>query len=625
MTLALAASALVGVAGLAPRAALAQPMPPVPVPPQNPITPEKAVLGKILFWDEQLSTSLTMSCGSCHQPNRAGADPRQARHAGPDAVLNTGDDRIASPGVISSDANNDYVRDALFALNPQITDRAANSNINAAFAPSLFWDGRARGEFRDPVTNAIVIPTGGALETQAVGPLVNDIEMVHDNFDWAQVVSRIERSRPLDLATNHPADVAAALVGQPDYPELFRRAFGDNAITPTRIAFAIATYQRTLISNQTPWDAFIAGNPSAMTPQQTRGWNAFQASNCNACHVPPLFTGNSFRNVGLRPPAEDLGLQLTTGNPADRGKFKVPGLRNVGLKTTFMHNGQFNPGATPPGSTPLTEVIRFYARAPGAPVQFPDNRDPIMVNVNVPPPAAADIEAFLRGGLLDQRVQNQTAPFDRPTLAAQRPETRPTLIPANQGGGGVAGSGGLIPAMIVESPGMVGNLDFRLGVSNALGGANARLILSSQPPVNGRIAPERTLAAEITTSGSGNGQGVATIHWPLSAGTVRGGQVLFAQWMIADAGGSGGFAFSNVARIPFFCGTMGCPAPCDYDFNQDQNTDLTDAQQLAAVVAGIITPNASWLSGDVNGDENVDITDAQLIANYSVNGTCSIN
>ena len=623
----LLSAAVLAIAAGSVTSASAQPIPPFPqvqAPPQNPITPEKAVLGKILFWDEQLSTSLTMSCGSCHQPNRAGADPRQARHPGPDGLLNNGDDRIASPGVIRSDAENDYLRDALFALNPQVTDRAANSNINAAFAPQLFWDGRARGEFRDPATNSVIIPVGGALESQSVQPPLSTVEMAHDEIDWAQVASRLERSRPLDLATNHPADVAAALADQPDYPELFERAFGDGAITPTRIAFALATYQRTLIANQTPWDAFIAGNPAALTPQQARGWNAFQASNCNQCHIPPLFTGNGFRNVGLRPPAEDLGLQLTTGNAADRGKFKVPGLRNVGLKTTFMHNGQFNPGATPPGSTPLTEVIRFYARAPGAAPQFPDNRDPIMLNVNVPPPAAADIEAFLRGGLLDPRVAAQTFPFDRPTLAAQRPETQATIVPPQQGGAGIAGSGGIIPRIIVSSPPMIGNLDYRIGLDGALGNATAQLALSSQPPVNGRINPERILPVTVLAEGSGNGQGVGTVHWPLSGGTVRPGQILFAQWIVDDPAGPLGQARSTVARIPFFCGSMGCPPLCDYDFNQDQNTDLADAQDLARTVVGLVTPEAFWLSGDVNNDENVDLGDAQLIATFVVSGNCGV-
>src|SRR5262249_7436109 len=144
---------------------------------------------------------------------------------------------------------------------------------------------------------------------------------------------------------------------RPSYGQLFQAAFGDSQITAKRIAFAIATYQRTLVPNQTPFDNFRAGQQNALNQQQVRGFNAVQAHDCNACHslAGDLFTDNSFRNVGLRPNTEDLGRQIVTGNTADRGKFKVPSLRNVALKATFMHNGQFQN---------LNQVLGFYARAP---------------------------------------------------------------------------------------------------------------------------------------------------------------------------------------------------------------------------------------------------------------------
>jgi len=64
--------------------------------------------------------------------------------------------------------------------------------------------------------------------------------------------------------------------------------------------------------------------------------------------------------------------------------------------------------------------------------------------------------------------------------------------------------------------------------------------------------------------------------------------------------------------------------PCDYDFNQDENVDLTDAQQMAQVFVGLITPEANWLDGDLNSDENADLTDAQLLAAYVVTGNCGV-
>lgn len=529
-------------------------LPPVPQPAENPITESKRVLGKILFFDEQLSASNTVACATCHSNARGGADPRVARNPGPDLILNTPDDKLASPGVIRSDGQRNYIRDAIFALAPQITDRAANSPINAAYSPELFWDGRARGQFIDPETGQVAIAAGGALESQCVNPPVSSVEMAHDGMDWPAVTAKLARVRPLDLATDLPPDVAAALAGRPGYPELFRRAFGDPQISARRIAFAIATYERTLIANDTPWDRSQAGLPGGLTPGQQAGLQTF-TQNCAVCHTPPLFGGNPaqpnllFRNIGLRPIAEDPGRQLVTNNPADRGKFKVPSLRNVGLHTRFMHNGQF---ATVP------DVVRFYARAPGAPQQFPDNRDPAMNAIQFPPQAEPALVDFLVNGLRDARVANQAFPFDRPTLFTNRPADQATII-----GGGVAGSGSIIPRIIVQDPPMIGNLDYRVGLDGALGGASASLALSTLPPVNGRITPKR-IVGQAGAGGAGAGQGLATLHWPLAAGEVSPGQVVFLQWIIEDPAAPGGQALSAVARVPVFCGSGGCPAPCGY-------------------------------------------------------------
>jgi len=523
-------------------------LPPVPQPAENPITESKRVLGKILFFDEQLSTSSTVSCATCHVNSRGGTDPRIARHPGPDGILNTPDDKLGSPGVIRSDAQNNYIRDAIFALNPQVTDRTANSPVNAAFFPELFWDGRARGQFVDPQTGLVAIAAGGALESQCVNPPVSSVEMAHEQLDWGAISAKLARVQPLDLATGLPPDVAAAVTGRPGYPELFRRAFGDTQITSKRVAFAIATYQRTLIANDTPWDRSQAGQPGGLSPGQQAGLQTFQ-QNCVACHTPPLFSDTTFRNIGLRPVVEDTGRQGVTGLFGDRGKFKVPSLRNVGLHNRFMHNGQF---------TTVQDVVRFYARAPGAPQQFPDNRDPAMNAIQFPPQAEPALVDFLVNGLRDARVANQTFPFDRPVLFTERPADQATLI-----GGGVAGSGGIVPRIIVQGPPMVGNVDYRTGLDGALGGAGARLAFSTSPPVGGRITPERIVGV-VGAGGAGAGQGLATLHWPLNPGDVVAGQIVFLQWIVTDAAAPGGEALSAVARLPIFCGSSGCPAPCGY-------------------------------------------------------------
>jgi cytochrome c peroxidase len=570
----LAALAFVGVGMLA----LA--LPPVPTPPENPVTEAKRVLGKILFFDEQLSTANVVSCATCHVSVAAGGDPRLARHPGDDGIANTPDDILGSPGIIKSDANNNYQRDPVFGNAPQVTGRAANSMINAAYAPQLFWDGRATGQFIDPQTGEVAIATGGALETQAVGPLLNDVEMAHAGYDWNRLTAKLARVNPLDLATNLQADVAAALSDRPDYGELFRRAFGDRDITARRIGFALATFQRTLISDQSPYDRFLAGQTNALTPQQQQGLQIMQANNCTACHTPPLFTDQSFRSIGLRPPTEDPGRAAITGNNADRNKFKVPSLRNAGLKRSFMHNGQF---AT------LQQVFGFYDRAPGV-VQFPDNQDPIMAQVRMPPNQGPLVDDFIRNGLLDPRVANQTFPFDRLSLFSTRGVNQNTLV-----GTSVAGSGGAVPVMIAQAPPMVGNLDFRIGLDRARPGVTARLAFSTTPPVNGRIVPESILAT-LVTEGTGPANGSVTFHWPLTPFSATGGTVVYVQWLIDDPAAPGGEARSQAARIPFFCGSYGCPSACYADINQDGGVDGTD-------VAAFFT---NWETGEASGDFNQD-------------------
>ncbi len=384
-------------------------LPPVPVPAENTITEPKRILGKILFWDEQLSSNNKVACGTCHRVAAGGSDPRFGRNPGFDGVFNTADDVLGSFGVPRADAGNTPYKDAVYGWDPQVTGRTAPMMIGSQYSPELFWDGRAGSTFYNPETGLVSITSGGALEFQATGPIMSDGEMAHDDRDWASVAAKLNTAVPLELATDLPPDVAAALASRGNYPDLFAAAFGDPTITAERIAFAIATYERTLYPDQTPWDRYMAGETDAMTPDQILGWEFFQTSECHECHVPPLFTDRSYRNIGLRPVAEDPGRRQVTGLDDDRGKFKVPTLRNVGLKTKFMHHGRI---------TRLQDVVAYYIGAYSP--QFPDNLDPLIPPIEVPLPMIAPLVDFMENGLADSRVVSATSPFDQPTLRGER-------------------------------------------------------------------------------------------------------------------------------------------------------------------------------------------------------------
>ncbi len=398
--------------------AQAQGLPPVPFPAENPPTEAKRILGKILFWDEQLSSDDTVACGTCHRPAVGGADPRLAINPGPDGIRDTGDDIHGSFGVVRRDSDGTPIEDPTFGFDPQVTGRAAPSFFGSLYAPEQFWDGRASSTFTDPLDGTtVLIANRGALESQAVGPVLNHVEMARDGRTWAEVTSRLETARPLRLADDRPDDAAAAIDAAGSYPALFERAFGDDAITPARIAFAIATYERSLVPDQTPWDRFIAGNTAAMTAAQVQGWNVFRSNGalCNRCHTPPFFTNHDFLNVGLRPAAEDQGRLAVSGDDEDFGDMKVAGLRNVGLRARLMHTG---------GITGVPDAIDFYLQARGH--QFfladqdaiPPNNTP-MTQIRIGPGDRVALIDFLSNALTDPRAAAETFPFDRPTLASE--------------------------------------------------------------------------------------------------------------------------------------------------------------------------------------------------------------
>jgi cytochrome c peroxidase len=219
--------------------------------------------------------------------------------------------------------------------------RHAPTTLNLAWTDSFFWDGRAP-----------------SLEAQALGPITADVEMN----------ARME-------------DVVGRLAMVPEYAEWFDRLFPGQGITEATVLQSIATFERTLVSGPAPFDRWVAGDATALSAQQQRGFELFIGrAGCAACHMGWNMTDNAFHDIGL--PTDDIGRAGVTGDPADRFAFKTPGLRNITLRAPFMHNGML---------ADLDAVIRHYA---GGGVDRP-SRSGLMQPFQVSDSEIADLVAFM--------------------------------------------------------------------------------------------------------------------------------------------------------------------------------------------------------------------------------------
>ena len=521
--------------------ALAQtPLDPPPVPPENPQTPAKINLGKVLFWEEQLSVTGTVACGTCHRPSHSGTDPRSqflnagSTHPGPDGTFGNGDDIQGSPGVPSHQNSGFYELSGNFGLSPQVGGRKSPSMINAAYSPRLFWDGRAGTSFSDPLTGQVLIPNGAALENQALAPLLDVAEMAPVGAVAADIAARISAARPLALASEIPAALSSWIANRA-YPALFAEVFGSAEITPARIAMAMASYERTLYSDQAPIDDFFGGQPQALSPLEAQGMQVFNGTDCRACHAGNRFTDENFRYIGVRPVNEDLGRFNETGNPPDRGAFKVPSLRNVEQRAPYMHNGRL---AT------LEDVVEFYNR--GGDFNAP-NKDPRVRPRNLNQQQKNALLAFLRRPLTDARVAAEQAPFDRPTLYAES-DRIPLII-----GEPVAGSGAFAPQVHAVEPPLLGNANFTVGVSQALGGASATLVVNSTDPGIQSSVPSGDFANIVgTLAGSGAGQGYASMQVDLGTDPALVGSELYGRVYVIDPAAPNSLAITRAFQIRVF-------------------------------------------------------------------------
>lgn len=186
-----------------------------------------------------------------------------------------------------------------------IDDRLGNRNsppiMNLAWSKTFFWDG---GVFD--------------LDLQPIVPITNPVEM---DETLANVITKLKT--------------------HPEYPSLFKKAFGTEEINTERMMKALSQFMVMLVSSNSKYDKVTRGEGEVFTASEKEGYELFK-QNCGTCHKEPLFTDDSFRDNGIGVgPNKDQGRYLVTLNEKDQYKFKVPSLRNISYTAPYMHDGRF--------------------------------------------------------------------------------------------------------------------------------------------------------------------------------------------------------------------------------------------------------------------------------------------
>jgi cytochrome c peroxidase len=135
-------------------------------------------------------------------------------------------------------------------------------------------------------------------------------------------------------------EIVAKLNALQDYKTQFQKVFQSDA-TPDIVVKAIAAFERTIISGDTAWDRWKAGDSNAISQSAWRGWNIFQSIHCNNCHDGVLFTDQQYHNIGIGMDEKDpdVGRFKVTNNPQDTGAFKTPTLRDIEKSAPYFHDG----------------------------------------------------------------------------------------------------------------------------------------------------------------------------------------------------------------------------------------------------------------------------------------------
>jgi cytochrome c peroxidase len=231
----------------------------------------------------------------------------------------------------------------------KVLGRASPTVVNTAYNSIQMWDGRKQ-----------------SLEDQAMGPMEANAEM---NMDIALLFKWLNSNA--------------------GYREMFARAYPGKPIDANTLSMAIASFERTVLSNDSPFDHWLQGDADAMTEQQVRGFRLFtdaKKANCSACHQAPNFTDNGFHNIGLAAwgePNPDMGRYAQKPVARMKGAFKTPTLRDIERTAPYFHDGS---------AKTLMEVIDHYNK--GGEVKT--NLSPDMHELNLSRQEKEDLVAFLR-------------------------------------------------------------------------------------------------------------------------------------------------------------------------------------------------------------------------------------
>ena len=275
-------------------------------------------LGRLLFWDPILSGGKDVACATCHHPDFAYADGRDLS-LGPGSVgLGPARTDLTGGRIPVVKRNSPTVLNTVFnGLDRRRRRRGSDGtsvSVDQSRAP-MFWDNRMR-----------------SLEAQALEP-----------------IKAFEEMRGSAYAEDVAVDSAVArLQAIPEYVALFQEAFGpETSISADQLAGALAAFQRSLVAMNSPFDRFRAGDSTALTAEQQRGFREFDAAGCDRCHRGLMFSDYDLKAEGVR---ENPRLS-EPDEGAGRFRFRTPSLRNVALTAPYMHNGIL---AT------LADVLRFY-------------------------------------------------------------------------------------------------------------------------------------------------------------------------------------------------------------------------------------------------------------------------